>query len=432
MNVVRFERAVRMGAKNLWQYKMRAGLTILGMVFGVSSVIAMLSVAEGAGREVQEQIRRLGSNNILISSQKLPQEQFSGGQSGGTSQIAAYGLTYEDANRLAVRVPYLVSSCPAKVIQQTVRFRDRQVETTLVATVPQYPEITNHRMLAGRFFTKTDMDKAAPVCVIGARLARTLFAAHDPIDQTIKLGNDEVYRVIGVMGDVYTAKSPELTNKPLWFVGENQDVYLPLISYFKRSGDLFMHRTEGSSTFEKVELHQLILTVDGEEHVMPAYAAARDTLRTYHKREDYQIVVPLELLEQSKATRRLFNIVLGAIAAISLIVGGIGIMNIMLATVSERTREIGIRRALGARQRDIVMQFLIETVILSITGGLIGLFGGALIPKIITLLTNVKTVLTPLSFVVAFGVSVAVGLVFGIYPARRAALMDPIEALRHE
>jgi len=428
MRFVRIHRIVRMGLKNLWQYKMRAGLTILGIIFGVLSVVAMLSVGEGANREIQDQLRRLGSDNILLRSVKLPEEQFSGGQS-SEGEIAVYGLTWTDERRFSQYVPHLKSITPLKIIREDVRYADKKTETEVVATVPWYPAITNHRMLAGRFIASADMETGAPVCVIGAGLARTLFAATDPIGENLRVGTD-VYRVVGVVGDVYSTK--EFENKPLWFVGENQNVYLPIVTYRQRRGDTFFKWGSGSATFEKVELHQMILAITDQDFVMSAAEAVREILANSHRRADYEIVVPLQLIRQTQETRRLFNIVLGSIAAISLIVGGIGIMNIMLATVSERTREIGVRRALGATRHDIVVQFLVETLILSITGGVIGLIGGAAVPLLITALTHVKTVLTPLSFVVAFSVSVAVGLIFGIYPARRAAMMDPIEALRHE
>ena len=429
MRILRFTRVMRMAVKNLSQYKLRASLTILGIIFGVCSVVAMLSVGEGASQEIQEKLQRLGSRNILIKSSKLPVEQLSGGQSQG-NQLAVYGLTYDDANRLSRAVPHLESLTPLKSIRYDVRFAEQKLETEIVATQPGYPEVTNRKVLAGRFFVKEDMLASKPVCVIGPRIARQLFVAKDPIGASIRIGDSDLYRVIGVIGDSYS--TAEITNKPLWFVGEGQEIFVPLTTYKDRRGDMFVKFSGGSGTFEKVELYQVILTIDKQDNVMWAYQTVRDTLRTEHKREDYEIIVPLQLIRQAQETRRLFNIVLGSIAAISLLVGGIGIMNIMLATVSERTREIGIRRALGARRGDIVMQFLAETILLSITGGIIGMGVGAAIPKAITALTEVKTILTPTSFIIAFGVSVTVGLVFGIYPAQRAAKMDPIEALRHE
>ena len=429
MKLTRLERVVRMSVKNLAQYKMRAALTVLGIVFGVSSVVAMLSVGEGASQAVLEQIRRLGANNILIKSLKLPEEQLSGGQTNSRSRVVSYGITYDDAERLSQYVPELTSLTPLKSLRQDVRFAEDQLETQLVATQPWFPDATNHVMLAGRFLTPSDSADSAAVCVIGARLARDLFAAKDPLGKDLRIG-DEVYHVVGVIGDAFS--TPEFTNKPLWFMGENQDIYVPLRTYRQRHGDLFIKWGQGSSTYEQVELHQLVLRINGQENVLRAADVVRSLMARNHDRQDYEIIVPLQLIQQTRETRRLFNIVLGAIAAISLLVGGIGIMNIMLATVSERTREIGIRRALGAHRGDIVQQFLIETLVLSISGGLIGMALGAVIPMLVTALTGVQTVLTPLSFIVAFSVSVAVGLVFGIYPARRAALMDPIEALRHE
>ena len=427
MSSMRPERMIKLAVKNLSQYKLRAGLTMLGIIFGVCSVVAMLSVGEGANREIQEKIQKMGSKNILIKSVKVPSEDSGGGSR--RPGIASYGLTYTDAEEIYRFVPNLEASTPIKRLRYDVQFKARRLQTDVVATMPWYLRIQNHRMVRGRFLTSADMDFGTPVCVVGTRLARILFAGYDPIGQTLTIDSD-VYTVVGIVGDI--AQTELTPTNDLWLDGENQAVYIPFKTYQQKRGDLFIQLSDGGGVFEKIELHELILTIDKQENVVRAVDAVRRVLKKNHKSEDYSIVVPLELIRQARETRRLFNIVLGSIAAISLLVGGIGIMNIMLATVSERTREIGIRRALGAQRRDIVLQFLMETLLLSISGGVIGLVFGALIPLLITATTQVKTVLTFPAFAVAFSVSVTVSVVFGIYPARRAALMDPIEALRHE
>ena len=427
MKSMRPERMVKLAVKNLSQYKLRASLTMLGIIFGVCSVVAMLSVGEGANREIQEKIQRMGSRNILVESVKMPQDE---NESQTTrNMIATYGLTYEDAEQCTQYIPHLEALTPMKVLRFDVQYKARKLQTDVVATTPWLLQVQRYRMVRGRFLTSADMDFGTPVCVIGSRLARILFAGYDPINKTLTIDGD-AYTVVGVIGDI--AQTEVTAQNELWLEGENQNVYIPLRTYLQKRGDLFIQWSEGGGTFEQIELHKLILTIDHQDHVVRAVDALRRLLKKNHDREEYSIVVPLELIRQARETRRLFNIVLGSIAAISLIVGGIGIMNIMLATVSERTREIGIRRALGARRRDIVLQFLMETLLLSISGGVVGLILGALIPMIITAFTNVKTVLTFPAFAVAFTVSVTVSVVFGIYPARRAALMDPIDALRHE
>lgn len=420
-------RMIRLAVKNLSQYKLRAALTMLGIIFGVCSVVAMLSVGEGANREIQEKIQRMGSRNIIVESVKPPADE----NETQTSQnyIAAYGLTYVDAEQSSRYIPNLEALTPMKVLRFDVQYKARKLQTDVIATKPWLLEVQRYRMVRGRFLTTADEEFGSPVCVIGTRLARTLFAGYDPVGRSISIDGD-AYTVVGVVGDI--AQTEITVQNELWLEGENQNVYIPLRTYIQKRGDLFVEWSEGGSTAEQIELHRLILTIDDQKYVVQAVDALRSLLKRNHKKEDYSIVVPLELIRQARETRRLFNIVLGSIAAISLIVGGIGIMNIMLATVSERTREIGIRRALGARRRDIVLQFLMETLILSISGGVIGLIFGALIPLMITAMTNVKTVLTFPAFSVAFSVSVAVSVIFGIYPARRAAMMDPIEALRHE
>ncbi len=427
MNSMRLERMVRLAIKNLGQYKLRAGLTMLGIIFGVCSVVAMLSVGEGANQEIQEKIQRMGSRNILIESVKPPQNE---NETETTlNRIATYGLTYRDAEQCVTHVPNLASITQMKVLRFNVQFESRMLQTDVISTTPGFFHVQRYKLLRGRFLSSSDGEFGLPVCVIGSRLARILFAGVDPLNQTIAIGGD-AYTVVGIIGDIAQTELP--MQNELWLEGENQNVYIPLRTYRQKRGDLFIEQVEGSMRAEQIELHQIILGVDKQENVVQAVDALRRMLKKNHTKEDYSIVVPLELIRQARETRKLFNIVLGSIAAISLIVGGIGIMNIMLATVSERTREIGIRRALGARRRDIVLQFLMETLILSISGGVIGLVFGAIIPLMITSLTNVKTVLTFPSFAVAFTVSVTVSVIFGIYPARRAALMDPIDALRHE
>jgi putative ABC transport system permease protein len=210
------------------------------------------------------------------------------------------------------------------------------------------------------------------------------------------------------------------------------DAYIPLSVARGRFGDMTIRFTTGSRTREFVELHQIILEASSSERVEPTAAAVEQVLRRFHDRRDYQVSVPLALLRQAEQTKRTFNIVLGSIAGISLLVGGIGIMNIMLASVTERTREIGIRRAIGAKRKQIIRQFLIEAVVLSSSGGVIGLLIGLLIPTIVTRLAEMPTIVTPLSLVLSLGISMAVGIVFGLYPAARAARLDPINALRHE
>ena len=266
--------------------------------------------------------------------------------------------------------------------------------------------------------------EARAVCVLGDTVAQRLFLSQNPVGRLIWAG-PHPYRVVGVL---------DRRGEPRGGAGTGVDdvVFIPLATMDSRYGDVLAGFKTGSLSFERVELHALLVEATDIGYVETVAAAIRSLLERWHPKDDVRLTVPLELLREARETKRIFNIVLGSIAAISLLVGGIGIMNIMLASVTERTREIGIRRALGARRRHIIVQFLVETVVLSVSGGLIGLLLGVLIPMAVSRMFDMQTVVTPWSLGLAFGISAFVGIVFGLYPAIRAADLDPVEALRRE
>lgn len=422
----RIKRIVRLGLKSLWLHKLRSLLTVLGIVFGVCSVIAMLAIGEGASHEAQEQIKSLGSQNIILRSLKPPEEQKP--NNAQANYVLDYGIKYMDVNRIEKTIPGVSTIVPARVMREYVWNIQHRVDCEIAGTVPWYPQMRNHAVAKGRFFTDIEAEAKENVCVLGHEMALQLFPVHNPIGERVKVG-PSYYRVVGVM-------EPRVTHSEL---GETQNaqsaadrMFIPLTTARVRFGEILMKRRQGSFESERVELHELTVKVDTLDRVLPVAEAIRGLLERTHKKKDYDVVVPLDLLKRAERTKHVFNVVLGSIAAISLIVGGIGIMNIMLASVTERTREIGIRRALGARRRDIITQFLVETVILSAAGGLLGIVLGVTIPYVVTYFSEMKTIVTPWSPVVAFSISALVGIIFGIYPAVRAAEMDPVEALRHE
>ncbi len=422
------KRTVRLGFRSLWMHRLRSLLTVLGIVFGVASVIAMLAVGEGASHEAQEQIRRLGSNNIILRSVKPPEEQKAAST---RSFVIEYGLTYADMDRIRETIPGVTVMVPARIRRDYVWRMNRRVDCDILGTVPWYVEMNNVQMTEGRYFSNREMDDSLNVCVLDSPTALELFPIDPAVGGSVRIG-EEYYRVIGVM-----ERETRMLQGQQGESGEGAQaaayrIYIPLTASRNRFGETLIKRRSGSMEAEKVELHQAIIKVRRQEDVVETSAIIGDILARDRKKKDYDIIVPLELLRQAERTKQIFNIVLGSIAAISLLVGGIGIMNIMLATVTERTREIGIRRALGAKRRDIVIQFLIETVILSSCGGLVGVALGVAIPFAIQRFASMVTIITPWSPIIAFSISGIIGTIFGIYPALRAARMDPVEALRHE
>ena len=418
----RFTRNIWLGIENLLLHKLRSFLTMLGVVFGVGSVVAMLSVGEGASKEALEQIRKLGSNNIIISSVKSAEEE---ALSTTRSHMSIYGLLYEDHRRIAESFSYVRQTAPAKIMRKDSRLGEKEMELRVVGTTPQWFELVPREILAGRELLPSDEDKKAPVAILTEFGARKILATESTIGQTIRIGGDQ-FEVIGIV----KSESGQAGN--IQIPDQEVDVYIPIEVARLYFGDMFTKRTSSGDEREKVELHQIIVEVDEGDKVEAVAVGIKRMLEQFHKKKDYVVSVPLALRKQAEATKRRFNIVLGSIAGISLLVGGIGIMNIMLASVTERTREIGIRRAIGAKRRQIVYQFLIETTVLSTTGGIIGLGVGALIPFLITYFSGMITVMTWKGILLPLSISVTIGILFGLYPAMHAAKVDPIVALRHE
>jgi len=431
--LAKLRRAVALGFKTIWLHRLRSFLTMLGIVFGVCSVVAMLAVGEGAGYEAQEQIRRLGSQNIILRSLKPTEsERISTEQ----SRISEYGLRYDDMKRIQDTIPSVTILAPGRIIRNHVWNATRRMDSEIVGVMPWYMDVRKMNVTQGRFFTPVEYEGYSNVCVLGTTVADQLFPFSSPLGRNVRVASD-YYKVVGVVepeaaagDDKATAAAAGRSNAAPGDYAPR--VYIPLTAARNRFGETLVRRRQGTFEAERVELHEAIVQVARLEDVEETALVIDNILSSQRKTKDYEMVVPLELLRQAERTKQIFNTVLGAIAAISLLVGGIGIMNIMLASVTERTREIGIRRALGAKKRDIVVQFLIETVILSGTGGLIGVAIGVLIPVVISHFAEMRTIVTVWAPLLAFSISGLVGIVFGIYPAMRAANMDPVEALRHE
>jgi putative ABC transport system permease protein len=439
----KFLQTLKLGVKSLLLHKMRSGLAILGILIGVTAVIWLVAMGEGVSYQAQEQIKELGATNIIIRSIKPPEG--SSRASGGF--FLAYGILRDDYKRIVEAIPTIRSSTALREIRKEARFDTRVADVRLVGCMPEYLALNHLSLSRGRFISDRDMDEEDNVCVIGDQTAQELFPFEDPIGRTI-LVDARFYRVVG-RTNVRSASG----NIGGSFSGQdyNLDVYIPLSTLRARIGDQVITARSGSREGEIVELSQVTVTVDDISQVDETSAIIEDLLKRFHPVVDYSVIVPKELLRQAQVMQIMFNVLLVLIAGIALLVGGIGIMNIMLATVTERTREIGIRRALGAKQRDIIQQFLSETVVLSATGGLLGvLFGFLCHPAVEAVRFSVGKFLPDLmksvpvniqqlepriawwSIIVAFTISLAEGVVFGLYPASRAARMDPIEALRHE
>jgi len=440
--IAQFFQTVDLGIKSLLVQKMRAGLAALGIFIGTSTVIWLVAMGEGVSYRAQQQILELGARNVIVRTK----EPTAGSEEEANSRVKTYGLLRADYRRIVENIPNIRRAIPMRELKYELRLDDRTADAKLVGCTEDYLELNRLEIARGRWLSSRD--RGEKVIVLASDTARRLFAFENPIGRTIWVGS-EFYTVIGQTRDrtASAAIGGSLDSRDY-----NLDAYIPIRTLRQRVGDLVMTRVGGGQGFnfvgEDVELSQITVEVEDIEDVDETAQIIETLLKKYHDKEDYAVVVPRELLRQAERTRTMFNVLLVVIAGISLLVGGIGIMNIMLATVTERTREIGVRRALGAARSDIITQFLVETVVLTTSGGLAGVLFGLSVGPIFRFLKQMVMRFSPdamppivqeleprialWSVILSLGISLGVGVLFGVYPARKAAYLDPIEALRHE
>ena len=414
-----------LGVKNLMRNKLRSFLTMLGMIFGVGSVIAMLSVGAGARQEILDRIGELGVRNIIVNSVKPPEEKKIEKE---TDRVNRYGLLFEDRDRIEETCDTVSRVLPVNVTKERVWYGSRRVDASVMGILPEHLKMFRLEVNKGRPFNAIDAAHGRKVCIIRRSLSREFGIIGEPLGETIRVGSFP-FEVIGVLEDDAFRSH---TRKALAIDERAQEVYIPYSTSMRTFGTFESVVRTGSREMTEVELDQIIVEAKTAEVVYPTAKMITAILENGHEKQDFEVVVPLELLQQSERTQQVFNVVMVLIASISLIVGGIGIANIMLATITERTREIGIRRALGARRRDVLIQFLTETLAIAVLGGAFGALFGVLSVHAIIQFTNWKALIAPHYLAIALLISCGVGIVSGLYPARRAAMMDPIGALRYE
>ncbi len=421
--------------ESLGAHKLRTFLTMLGVIIGVAAVIAMLSIGEGAKQEALEQIEILGINNVIITA-RVPDED----PASGVSLQRSPGLRLADGENISEFTDLVANVVPQRFEPITaISYRGAEAPVRIVSTTPEFVFSSSIGVEYGRFITELDMTDFSQVCVLGSKAKRSLFVFDDPIGKYVRIG-DLDFKVVGVMVDKYIGRGKV---EGLELKNFNEDVYIPLTTAQKK-----LDRAEGASTittwrfqittstekaYNTPEIDQLTITVTDLKFVPTVTKLVERIIERRHAGVgDYEIVVPESLLRQSQKTQQIFNIVMGAIAGLSLLVGGIGIMNIMLASVLERTREIGVRRAVGAKRNDIMRQFLIEAVTICLLGCTVGLVLGLVISRAIAFYAGWPTIVSIFSIVLSIGVSSTVGIVFGLFPAHKASTVNVIEALRYE
>lgn len=406
---------IRLAITGLTDHMFRSFLTMLGIIFGVASVITMLSIGEGAKREAIAKYQELGVNNIIVREKTLSDNEL--------EEVRAkfsQGLSLQDADVIKEIVPGVENIASQAELNSEVKYRDKSVKSTIIGITPDFLSMMNYSLKDGYFINQKHYDERLKVCVLGAGVASTFFKGEDAIGKMVKI-DDQWLEVVGVLESksLFTETVGELAARDL-----NTDVYLPL--------SLFLNRFTPENILSS-QIQQITVKIGSSNQLLESSKLIDEILKRHHfNNDDYSIVIPYELLKQEEKERQIYNFLLGAIAAISLLVGGIGIMNIMLATVMERTREIGIRRAVGAKKIDIMSQFVTESVVISITGGIIGVLVGVILAVTVTLFTDITTFIKPYSVLIAFSFSVIVGITFGYLPAKNAANLKPVDSIRQE
>ncbi len=406
--------ALRIATENLTRHKLRTSLTMLGIIFGVAAVLSMLSIGAGAEMEALSVIQKMGLRNILVKAKDFEQKELE------ILRQDSPGLSRRDRDALGQALPAGTIAVGKRALRTYQIISEQgKSDSRIWGVGALYPQVASFRMLEGAFFLPFDEIRNYQHCVLGSTARRKLFGIQDAIGRQIKI-NEEWFTVIGVLADELIEDDDF---EGIKVENPNNDIYVPL--------ETLLAKFELSPVED--ELDEIIVRVPDGSDLREQAALISSMVASMHREiDDFTLVVPERLLQQRRQTQQIFNIVMGAIASISLIVGGIGIMNIMLASVLERTNEIGLRRALGARRRDVSRQFVIEAVSLSLAGALLGIGLGFGISRLVAFYSGWPTIVTPISIILGVGVSTTVGLVFGIYPARQAARVSPIEALRYE
>jgi putative ABC transport system permease protein len=423
---------IKIGLEELSSNKLRTFLTMLGIIFGVGSVISMLSIGEGARTETLEQIKLLGSNNIIIRSESIDLSE-------NETTSFTPGLNLGDLNAIKSIVPFVHSLTPQRESKEKIYFRSNIIEANIIGTTTNYPSTFNSNLWEGSFFNQYHIDEYSNVCVIASEIKDELFKYKSPINEKIKIG-DLWFTIIGVISAKKSITSGSTNTS---FRNFNRDIYIPFSTmaykiekyseHSQRSSNSRWNMGQVADPIDRKSIDQLTVKVTNDDKILEvAHIINKILSRRHYNAADYKVIIPEEIMAQKQKTQRIFNVVMGAIAGISLLVGGIGIMNIMLANIMERTREIGIRRAVGATKQDVLIQFIFEALIISFIGGILGIITGYILTSIISNYAEWRTIITPYSIILAFFVSVLVGFIFGSYPAKKAAEKDPIESLRYE
>ena len=423
---MKVSRVIHLTLLNLATHAFRSFLAALGVVLGVGAVVAMMAISEGAKSEALAQIQAQGIDNIVVRSVK-PSAGAGEGAGDEKSSVLEYGVSQADVEHIRTTFENVRTLVSVRDMQRDIYRGGRLTDIRLMGTQPEFLSVTRSRLSdsRSRFLTEYDGREMKAVCVVGVEAARKLFQYRDPIGETISASGVS-FQVVGLLENTVGAHLGGVYNL-------NNLIYVPIQTANAVYGQLLMRiNSRTSREMMGIDVDYLYLTVEDIEYIEDTAARLRTYFETKHEKLDYAIRVPYELLRQQEATQRIFTIVMASIAAISLLVGGIGIMNIMLANVYERTREIGTRRAVGAKRQDILVQFLSESVVLTGIGGCLGLALGFGLASLVQTFADMSTQVTPLSIIVSLAVSILTGITFGTYPAWKAANLDPIEALRHE